>query len=197
MDEVIVDFISGACKAHGTNYEAVLPHWLKGSWDMKVPLSRALGRSKPQDTLTPTEFWKPIDGDRDFWLNLEPLPWAHEVIELVKQYTDDWHIISSPSYCHTSYDGKVHWLKRYFGKDFNNFALTPHKHIFAGTGVTLIDDRDMNVEQFMWTREGVRTGGNGIVFPRHQNSNHPYVGFEIAYLRQSLNLLANFNKEAV
>ena len=82
VDEVLADFVGGACAVWGTTEAEVLPYWEPGVWNMIPPLSRALGLPV---TLTEEEFWAAIveRGDR-FWLNLRPLPWAGRVIDLVQ-----------------------------------------------------------------------------------------------------------------
>ena len=105
MDGVLVDFISGACAAWGVSSEDVLRYWQPGEWDIVHPLCLALGFPEP---ISNNQFWARLEGD-SFWLGLEPLPWLDDLLELVKGYTKDWHIVTSPSLCPTSYDGKVKW----------------------------------------------------------------------------------------
>lgn len=162
MDEVLVNFVDGALAAWGVERAPVLEHWTPGRWDMVPPLSKALGLAEPMSN---NRFWSRLEGD-SFWLGLEPLPWFDDLLQLITNYTDDWHIVTSPSLCPTSYDGKVKWLKTKFGKSFDRFAITPHKYLFAGPDTVLIDDRDRNIEEF------AGAGGIGVVFPSHHNSEH-------------------------
>lgn len=182
MDEVLTDFVGGACKAWGAEPAAVLAEWEEGKWDIVPPLSRALGR---EPLLTQDEFWRPINDNVLFWAGLKVLPWAQEVVALVRSLTDDWHVVSSPSYCDTSYMGKVQWLKRFFGPRFNRFCITPHKYCFAQPGTVLIDDRDSNVKSF------IRAGGAGIVFPRYHNSCHGLKNDPLAFVSDQLQNLSN------
>lgn len=159
MDGVMVDFDSGACAAHG-----VTPAWLAerrtpGQWSIVDPLGVSL------DT-----FWDRInDQGETFWLGLQPQPWLRELLHLVDTITDDWYVVSSPDEAAVGavYSGKVKWLKRYFGKSFNRFIPTPHKHLLAGNGI-LIDDHQTNVNEF------VRHGGQAVVFPSIGNNLYPH-----------------------
>lgn len=178
MDEVLTDFVGAALSLWGKDRETVESFWVPGEWDCLPALNRSRAPSEP---ITTEQFWFEIGrwGDA-FWRLLKPTPWIEDVNTLVRRTTDDWHIISSPSRCPTSYDGKVRWLKNYFGHDFDRFALTPHKEIFAGPRVILIDDSDANIQKF---REH---GGQGIVFPRHNNSLHSLKEHPMKYVRQAL-----------
>lgn len=156
MDEVLVDFVSAAIALHGQDRETVYARWKPGKWSMTEPLQ-----------LTPDQFWEPIHrAGADFWVNLEPKPWIEELIKIVEQYTRNWHVVTSPSRCPTCYDGKVRWLKNYFGPGFDRFAITPHKHLFAKPNTILIDDRGENCRKFE------AYGGDAIIFPAIQNCLH-------------------------
>lgn len=139
-------------------------------WD----ISGALGLSN-------AEFHEPIEkASSRFWEDIKPLPWFIELMDLVESLTDDWHIISDPSFCSTAYYGKVLWLRRNFGPDFTRFCLTPHKEIFARHGAILIDDREENINKF------VEAGGIGIVFPSLGNSLHELRSNPVLYVQQKL-----------
>jgi 5'(3')-deoxyribonucleotidase len=170
MDEVLVDFVDAACRIHGRNVGDVLLSWPKDTWNM----AQALGLSQG-------DFWHPIyiAGEK-FWEQLQPKPWIKNLLREVKSLTDDWHIISSPTRHSECYSGKVKWLKEYFGSTFDQFALTPHKHIFAQENVVLIDDHDDNVEKF------VEAGGMGILFPAKYNANSDWASDPVPYVRHQL-----------
>ncbi len=178
LDEVLTDFVGGSCRSFRVDKAKVLENWTPGEWSCVEPIAKAKGFR-----LTDEFFWAVIHQQGEaFWENLEPLPWAAQVLDLVKSLTDDWHIISAPSLCPTSYGGKVKWLKKYFGKDFDRFAITPHKHIFAGKGTLLIDDRESNVTDF------IAAGGDALVFPRLHNSLYTLRNDPVGHLRRMLSL---------
>lgn len=154
MDGVLVDFVGGALAVHGISRTELESRWPIGTYDIVKPMG-----------LTAEEFWKPInEKGKDFWVELEPMPWIDELVNLVESLTDDWHIASSPSRSAQSYAGKVLWLKWYFGELFDRFVLTPHKHIFACNSAVLIDDQEENVNRF------IGAAGRGILFPARWNS---------------------------
>lgn len=186
MDEVLADFVGGACRAWGITREVVEQYWPAGAWDIIPPLTVALSKQRCPGTsgfppsMGHDEFWEHINGSEDYWLDLEALPWARVVTNLMYWVTDDWYIVSAPSRCPYSYSGKVKWLQRFFSPAFNRFVLTSHKHLLAGPNTLLIDDRDSNVEEF------VAAGGAGIVFPRHHNSQHLFKSDPVKYLKNAL-----------
>ena len=175
-DEVLFDFVAGAARVHGVEPESLNAYRTPGIWSISDPLGElVLGRPFTQE-----EFWAPINEAKEtFWENLEPLPWFKELIEFVEEHSREWHIVSAPSRCPTSYNGKVRAFKKVFGKDFDRFILTPHKHLFAKPETILIDDRLENVERFN------RAGGYGFVFPTIGNSLHEYRDVPLDQLRLS------------
>lgn len=165
MDEVLVEFINGYLALWGLTRADVLPYWQNGEWSVLPALGKALGREEPVPW---PEFWGKIDGNIDFWVNLEATPHFDKLMKTVVKYTDDWFVCTAPSWCDTSFTGKVRWLKKRFGREFDRFIPTPHKYVAAKEGVILIDDSDSNVFNFQ------EEGGIGIVFPKHHNSQHRY-----------------------
>lgn len=176
LDEVLVDFIGGAIGLHGSSLEEVLPHWPPGYWSVVPALGKALSRE-----LTDEDFWRPItDKGREFWLGLLTHPWAEELLSWVKSVTDDWHIVTSPSRCPTSHDGKIRWAKNYFGPNFDRICPYRYKEVFARHDAILIDDSDANVKKFR------DAGGKAIVFPRHNNSLHRFKGEPLKWVKQAM-----------
>lgn len=161
MDDVLVDFSTGAARAHGLTREELEERRQPGEWNTSICLTGGnLDR-----------FWEPIhaQGER-FWRDLQPLPHATDLLQHVRRLTGDWLIVSAPSRCPTSYAGKVAWLKEFFGKDFDRFALVPHKELFAGPKTILIDDRTENCDRFQ------QAGGMSVLFPSHGNRRYDRAG---------------------
>ncbi len=159
MDGVLTDFVGGALRIHGWTREAFEHVWPLQSYDLAGPMG-----------LTEEAFWRPISAMNEvFWMGLQPLPWARELMELIRSVTDDWYIVSRPSQDPSCYSGKAFWLKRFFqDQSFDRFVLTPHKHIFVGPNVLLIDDLEENINNF------VAVGGDGLVFPSRHNCLHRF-----------------------
>lgn len=170
LDEVLVDFVGGALAVHGWTREQLHEAWTPGVWDMTVPMG-----------LTEEEFWRPIHAAGEtFWTGLQPLPWAEEVLALVRRYADDWTIATAPSLCPTSRLGKERWLRSYFGPAFDRYVITTEKHRLAGPGRILIDDREETCRK--WSL----AGGIGQVFPAHQNSLHQHKHDPVPVIRLAL-----------
>lgn len=175
MDDVLVDFKGGWCNFNGRKRDCpeTQEHWRV--WSAGGDTSR----------FSQEFFFNGIDGNEDFWTGLEPLPWMEDLVSLVDQVSPDWHVITSPGPCDTTYSGKVKWLKRYFGNFFDRFCITPHKYLFAQPGTLLIDDRESNVRGFI-THEGKLTGGQALVFPRDYNCLHRWAHAPLTLLRTLL-----------
>ena len=170
MDEVMVDFVGGALRAHGWTRKRLYAAWPPGEWDMAAPMG-----------LTLEEFWAPLTAaGENFWTGLEPHPWLPRLLALVEGLTKDWYIVSSPSQCSSCHAGKARWLKTRFGPHFDRFAITPHKHLFANPDTLLIDDRDETVRRF------TDYGGVGLVFPARHNRLHRLADDPVRYLETVL-----------
>lgn len=178
MDEVLVDFVGAACRAWGLTDERTRAVEARQTWDCVPALSEQLGLPEP---MTPSMFWSRINGDAGFWLNLRPMPWFDELIELVCSSGCDWYVVSSPSACPSSYAGKAGWLKERFGGGFDRLALSQHKTLLARPGAILVDDKDEAVKSFI-------TGGGlaGVVFPRLHNSMRGRAGRPVAHVASAL-----------
>lgn len=170
MDEVLVDFVGGVYRMWGVSREEVEALRTPGEWCVLEPLEKAVNQ-----TLGIDGFWDAIHAvGSEFWEALDPLPWADELIELVESWDVPWYVVTAPSDCPTSYNGKVRWLKARFGSRFDRFIISPHKELLAQPGRVLIDDREENVHKFTVGSDGRPTGGAGIIFPSRGNSLHKY-----------------------
>lgn len=163
MDEVLVDFVGHYCHyVYGITRRDLEKYWDPGTYTMETALSKYTGKE-----VTYEDFFKAIDNQTDFWENMPWLPWGKALIELLnsfkKDYNVDWHVVTSPMHCASSYLGKTLWLKREFGRTFTNFAITPHKELFAKDTVMLIDDKEDNINKF------IECGGKALLFPAYHN----------------------------
>lgn len=178
MDGILTDFVGAACKAWGTTVEQITPHWEIGKvWDLSEPISGAIG-SFVED------FWRPIDKDRTFWSDMDETKWHDDILQVVRKMADEWHIVTAPSACVTSYGGKLAWLKTNYGSGFDRFAITPHKEIFAQPGVVLIDDNEKNCAKF------IEAGGSAVLFPAYYNRLYEYRFDPVQYVYNELKTFA-------
>jgi 5'(3')-deoxyribonucleotidase len=178
MDEVLADFIGAACKVHGVNKQHLQDHRTKGVWSVVEPIGELL----KQPTFSHAEFWANIrKHGQGFWTNVEPLPWAFEVLDLAQHYAkDDWYILSSPDKHHLCYSGKVKWLVDVLDVDPHRLIPFPHKHLLAKRGTLLIDDREVNLSKF------ASAGGDPMLFPTIGNRLHAHAENPMPHLMTSL-----------
>jgi 5'(3')-deoxyribonucleotidase len=156
MDGVICNWVAGACEAHG-RHDLVQKH-LEGEYPNDWSMDGELGSDE--------EVWHPIDfAGHDFWADLQPYPWADNIINMLDSITIPWMICTHARHTCESHSGKIAWLHKQFGSTFNNLIMTKHKHYLAGPDRLLIDDAEHNCEAF------VEHGGNAFLFPQSWNSN--------------------------
>jgi 5'(3')-deoxyribonucleotidase len=203
LDCVLADFVGGCAAAWGLRADDLYPHWLVGEYGMNVPLQRTLQATGHPDwphdrVMTDGAFWGRLNERPEFWADLPKLPWVDELVQIVESYTADWHVVTSPSWCPSSYAGKVTWLKREFGKRFDRFMITPHKEILSMPGVVLIDDYEGNCLKFtvrdLYDGERFKMraprGGHAILFPAHHNGRHAEKADPLAAVKRDLAALS-------
>lgn len=194
IDCVLADFVKGACRAHGLTVADVMPHWPVGRYDMPLAVGAALGRDDWGDR----DFWGPLDGSRSFWADLDPLPWAAELVAEVSGMTEDWWLVTSQSWCDECVPGKLAWCRKFLGTgaaEFDRMIPTRHKYLLAQPRVVLVDDYDRNCERFEVDPKGRPTGGRSIVFPAHHNSRHAFKTNPYHHVLRELRYLVNFYGE--
>ncbi len=184
LDCVLADFVGGLARLHGLAPEFLLSYWKAGEYPVNTALATALAAlgSRPRDQLTMTddEFWQPINRNAGFWAGLEPLPWFDPLVRFAGHEVGvaNVHVVTAPSWCETSYHGKIAWIKAHFGHRFNQFVITPHKELFAKPDHVLIDDNETNVTQFR------ANGGRAIMFPVHHNALHARQHDPLTYVKE-------------
>lgn len=147
--------------------------------------------------ITDEQMWAKIKAMGDeFWVNLEPLPWAFELFERC-QSIGDTIFLSATSRDARSASGKVLWIQKHFGENFMHYLLGKRKEHCAKWNSVLIDDHDANIERF------TERGGRGILFPQPWNSNHalandtdrmPYVYSQLDKIARTHKLLGEVPK---
>ena len=107
-----------------------------------------------------SKMWPMIDKEgEDWWTNLEKLPWTDKLIDLLKQESDDFCILTSPNRNPICASGKIKWMQQYFGETFKDFLIGANKHLCATPDSLLIDDTEKKVNKF---RE---YGGHAFLWP--------------------------------
>jgi 5'(3')-deoxyribonucleotidase len=171
MDEVLTDFTGGVLRLLGVDKGEFQRSRPLGIWD----ITRHLGISHD-------ELLAIIYKEKDFWSNLAPLPWARELEEVLGEY--NWYVATYPALDSNCASGKVRWLRRFFGVNFDRYVITPHKMLLANPSTLLIDDNQDNLASF------VHHGGYALLFPSLGNLLHAYAHNPVTYVEESLNALA-------
>lgn len=180
MDEVIADFTGAALAVHGWSKEKLEAYRTPGHWDITSPMR-----------LHPQNFWTPIAlQGAVFWENLQPLPWAQDVLDLMRKIRE-WYLVTSPApECgQECYAGKMKWIQKHLGKSMlAHCHFTPHKHLFAKVPkAVLIDDKEENIDRFE------SHGGSGILFPSMGNSMYSLASDPVYYVRHCLERINAFD----
>jgi 5'(3')-deoxyribonucleotidase len=147
MDGVLVDFVNGAIEATGID----LTHDTWTEWDAY----RLKGWTSDQ-------FWAPINERLYFWEDLQPYPWAEELLELCKSF-GEVVFCSTPSRNPESASGKLTWLRQRGWLKDHDCILMKDKWRLAKPGTILIDDRRESCALF------AANGGRDICFPQPWN----------------------------
>lgn len=150
LDGVVVDFLGGVCKRFNRDLSS-LP---TGIYDLPTLLGLP---------------WATVDhevNDYQFWRNLNALPKAKEILELLRT-VGDVVILSSPwPQSWASYKAKLDWCEEVLGVPHSDVILSPMKHLLAGPGRLLVDDCLGNCNK--WSEQG----GYAIHMPCHHNADH-------------------------
>jgi len=156
MDGCLVDFLGGACKLHDKTYEGH-PH------DPENQKEQTAWNIEPIFQMTAPELWDPMG--YDFWLNLEPLPWMHEVIATLSAKFGEQNIclLTSPIRTDGCIDGKMAFIRKHMPQFSRQFLVGPAKQFTASPRHCLVDDRHKNVEAFK------DAGGHAFLFPAPYN----------------------------
>ena len=167
LDGVLVDFVSGACRAHGRpdpfaeplNPEVADQFGMDEIWGMDI-----------------NEFWEPMK-EASFWEGLEFMPDAKEILKFCERAVgmDNVCLLTSPSRGSGPVVGKVNWIEKHMPEYKRRFLIGSAKEFCASRRSILIDDSDKNTEAF------TEAGGNMILVPRAWNMNwkerHDAVGW--------------------
>lgn len=154
IDGVLGDLVTAAVTLHGRQDILAPGAWPRGVYQIED----ALG-------ITTAEFWSVIEEQGTaFWAEIKPYPWMPHLVAAARRIVDDVYLISKPSHHPYSTSGKHRWIRKYFGEQFGDYILTPHKYRCAGPGKLLIDDCERNCLDWQ------ARGGSAILFPQPWNT---------------------------
>lgn len=154
MDGVLVKTHEGVLAVHGIDLSRVseITKWnVEGQ--VGLPATK-------EDT------WAPIVAmGADFWANLEPSDYAHELVELAGP---SCRIITAPLTAAkgSCVDGKTLWIKRHFPHLERRMIFADEKGLCAADDVVLVDDSDKQVGSWR------AAGGLAILWPQPWNVDY-------------------------
>lgn len=164
MDGVLANFHGACCTLFGITEEDMLSASPERPHDYAVEkyIGKVLGRE-----ITSEQLWDRIDREGQFWLEIEPYPWAHDLYEFARGLGYDIIISTSPGNAPWNSAHKISWLRMHLPQhDDMGWMIGKHKHLMSRRGHVLLDDCDHNTDKF---DEG---DGNVILFPQPWNRLH-------------------------
>lgn len=116
--------------------------------------------------ITYQQFWESIEEYELFWVDIIlPYHWAQTLVDLCRRFAPVI-FCTQPGRCSSGASQKIDWLRNHeFMDDEKNDYIVcgDFKHMLAGSGGTLIDDRQKNID--CWRA----AGGTAITFPQPWN----------------------------
>lgn len=85
-----------------------------------------------------SELWRPLG--EEFFANLNPTPWAYQLVEYIEPRFDEVYIATSPTWHPGCAAGKLRCIQTLFPRYARHYFLTPQKQLLAGVGRVLFDD---------------------------------------------------------
>lgn len=155
LDGVVSNFIKSAAKLYGYEEHHLLEKWSPGV----CKLESVLG-------VTEDYFIESIrKAGKEFWSDMEVYDHAEELYKLCTGYAKTY-ICTAPLNWPECLAGKMEFLQKWHGDNFNNYIITEHKELLANERCVLIDDLEKNIEKFS------DNNGKTILFPNISNKNH-------------------------
>lgn len=110
------------------------------------------------------EWWNTIDQNPNFWLEIEPFPWAKKLYNNLKNYADEVIILTAPSQSEHCIPHKIKSLQRDLTVPRNDIICTKKKYLLARSDALLVDDAKHNCDPF------IENGGNAVCVPSDWNT---------------------------
>jgi len=142
-----------------------------------------------QFRLDEKQFWSTIANSVEWWASLTPYPWASELYQTCCRYADKVVLCTSHSDCAYAATGKMLWVEKHLGVSPSSvICITEKQRLAAAKGTILIDDSDVNVQQ--WA-EACKLAGRppyewAIRFPQPWNKARAFVDRRLAQVQMNL-----------
>lgn len=106
--------------------------------------------------ITKENIWTELKKEDHFFLNLEPMPEMEQLMEYLYSLNTPLAILTAIPRRDTipeAQEDKRKWVRKHLGDiEFNVGPFAINKQRFSGPGLVLIDDNQMNIEQ--WKKKG-------------------------------------------
>lgn len=161
MDGVLADFTSEALVRlnEAKNDQLSFPLSIDGYVNTfgKFDMAECYG-------ITQDKFWRIIEENNNFWINLKPFPWASMLVDSLRKISDDIIISTSPSLNPICAQQKLEWLFFQLGITSDRVMIGSRKELMSCKDVVLIDDYHKNIDKFN------KGQGKGILVPSNWNT---------------------------
>jgi len=155
LDGVLVNMVGGVCDRFGWTYPVSLTDSSQREERVDYAVHKVFGVERDS-------IW-PLLG-REFWANLEPLPWAFDVIKALEQrYGENICILTHPVETDGAIDGKRDWIRKHTPQFRYRQQIGTAKWFCGSPHHVLIDDHEKNCAEFREAR------GHSFLFPAPWN----------------------------
>lgn len=180
MDGVLVNFMKGALTQFlgQKKAEEKLGQTQPESWH--APAGFELQLHLPH--LTKEQIFDSIADNPRFWVDLEPMPWAFDLMELAQSQAKQVRILTAPVQHTNCHSQKAAWIEQYFPQLYKDRAviLAKEKYLLAAAGRMLIDDNEQQTTDFR------ASSGSSILFPAPYNINYKHSKNPLEYVERKL-----------
>jgi 5'(3')-deoxyribonucleotidase len=176
VDEVLANWVGAALRLLAYDEPKVHVNWnlrTPRPWDLFDVLGMA-----------PAHGWQRIDeAGAPFWAEIEPFPWALELVALCKSHAPTT-LLTSASAHPSSFAGKAQWIEQHLS-GMPHAIMRGCKSIHAHPGALLVDDSPKNCTAFR-NPGNDKPGGHAILFPGVGNDLHALRHDPMPYVREQL-----------
>jgi hypothetical protein len=147
IDGVLADFVRGSFRRHGVSLPIAVVRW---DFDQQLGIE-------------PAAFWGAFD--REFWATLDPMPDGFALLRAAERMlpAEQVGLLTSAAGQPGCVDGKRDWVARHLPDYLPRMFTGTAKHLVAGPGKVLVDDRTENADGFF------TAGGKSLLVPRPWN----------------------------
>ena len=132
--------------------DGVIANWTKGlctAAGIKYPKNKKIRSFWLDDVLTQDQV-DAYHSSTEFWVNLEKMEAADDIVQLVDTYTQDWRFLTKACKSPLSFSGKAIWIQKHYPQHYRRLVVCQDKKSFAcKPGDILIDDHPDNISDWL------------------------------------------------